>query len=181
VLEEQLLDAQKHDRKSFKSGVPELDDYLHRYAAQQGKKGVSVVRVLIDTDSPSTILGYYSLSAAQIDAKQLPEDERKKLPRYPVPCFRLGRLAVDLSTRRKGTGKILVALAVERCLLACQNVAAYALLVDAKNENAIGFYKHYGFIPCVDDRKVLYLPLMSQKVIDSADAHRPTNLEVACI
>jgi len=162
VLEEQLLDAQRHDRKAFRSGTPELDEYLQRYAAQQGKKGVSLVRVLMDTDFPEKILGYYRLSAAQIDVVQLSQQERAKLPRYPVPCFRLGRLAVDLSAQGKGMGKMLLALAVERCLLACQNVAAYALLVDAKDARASAFYRHYGFVACIDHPKILYLPLMSQ-------------------
>ena len=71
VLEEQFLDPAQHDRNAFTSGVGELDVYLQRLAAQQSKKGVAVVRVLIDTDAPSTILGFYSLSAAQIDAEQL--------------------------------------------------------------------------------------------------------------
>ncbi len=68
-----MLDPLRHDRKTFTSGVAELDEYLHRFAAQQSKKGITVVRVLVDTDMPKTILGYYSLSAAQIDAIQMDE------------------------------------------------------------------------------------------------------------
>ena len=65
MLEEQLLDPNRHDRQAFTSGVAELDQYLQRFAVQQSKKGITVVRVLVDTDTPRTILGYYSLSAAQ--------------------------------------------------------------------------------------------------------------------
>jgi hypothetical protein len=71
VLEEQLLDPRRHDRQAFTSGVRELDEYLQRFAIQQSKKGITVVRVLDDTNSPKTILGYYSLSAAQVDAIEL--------------------------------------------------------------------------------------------------------------
>ncbi len=94
MLEEQLLDPHHHDRPAFTSGVTELDEYLHRFAVQQSKKGIAVVRVSIDTDMPEIILGYYSLSAAQVDAVQRDDRTQQKLPRYPVPCFRLGRLAV---------------------------------------------------------------------------------------
>ena len=73
VLEEQVLDPLLHDRLSFTCGVAELDEYLHRFAVQQSKRSIAVARVLIDTDMPKTILGYYSLSAAQIDAVQLDE------------------------------------------------------------------------------------------------------------
>jgi GNAT superfamily N-acetyltransferase len=159
VLEEQLLDPHHHDRQAFTSGVVELDKYLHCFAVQQSKKGVAVVRVLVDTDMPKTILGYYSLSAAQIDAVQMDERTQQKLPRYPVPCFRLGRLAAHSAHRGRGLGRLLVGCAVERCLEAKKHVAAYALVVDAKGEDAKSFYEHYGFIPCRDKPMTLYLSL----------------------
>lgn len=159
MLEEQLLDPHRHDRKAFSSGVVELDQYLQRFAVQQSKKGIAVVRVLIDTDQPKIILGYYSLSAAQIDAIQMDEATQQKLPRYPVPCFRLGRLAAHSEYHGRGLGRLLIGCAVERCLAAKQQVAAYALLVDAKDENARSFYQHYGFTPCRENPMTLYLSL----------------------
>ena len=159
MLEEQLLDPHLHDRQAFTSGVAELDEYLHRFAVQQSKKGIAVVRVLVDTDMPKTILGYYCLSAAQIDAIQMDERTQQKLPRYPVPCFRLGRLATHLDHRNRGLGRLLIGCAVERCLEAKKHVAAYALVVDAKGEDAKSFYEHYGFTPCRDNPMTLYLSL----------------------
>ena len=93
MLREQALDPALHDRGSFRCGEPVLDVYLQRYAAQQHAKGVSSVFVLVDTRAPATVLGYYTLSAAQAGADQLSAAERKKLPAYPIPCFRMGRLA----------------------------------------------------------------------------------------
>ena len=159
MLEEQLLDPQRHDRPAFVSGVAELDQYLHRFAIQQSKKGIAVVRVLVDTDQPKTILGYYSLSAAQIDASQMDERTRQKLPRYPVPCFRLGRLATHSAHRHRGLGRLLMGCALERCLEAKKHVAAYALVVDAKGEDAKSFYEYYGFTLCGDNPMTLYLSL----------------------
>ncbi|MCX8566013.1 MAG: Acetyltransferase (GNAT) domain-containing protein [Glomeribacter sp. 1016415] len=159
MLEEQLLDPHCHDRQAFSSGVVELDEYLHRFAVQQSKKGIAVVRVVVDTDMPKTILGYYSLSAAQIDAVQMDERTQQKLPRYPVPCFRLGRLAAHSAHRGRGLGRLLLGCAVERCLEAKKHVAAYALVVDAKGEDAKFFYEHYGFISCRDNPMTLYLSL----------------------
>ena len=159
VLEEQLLDPSRHERQYFTSGVVELDEYLHRFALQQSKKGIAVVRVLVDTDMPKIILGYYSLSGAQLDAVQMDARTQQKLPRYPVPCFRLGRLAVHAAHHGSGLGRILIGCAVERCLEARKNVAAYALLVDAKSEKAQAFYAHYGFTPCRDNPMTLYLAL----------------------
>jgi GNAT superfamily N-acetyltransferase len=159
VLEEQLLDPNRHDRQAFTSGVAELDEYLQRFAVQQSKKGITVVRVLVDTDIPRTILGYYSLSAAQVDAIQLDERTQQRLPRYPVPCFRFGRLAAHSAHHGRGQGRLLIGCAVERCLEARKYVAAYALVVDAKGETAKAFYEHYGFTPCRDNPMTLYLSL----------------------
>lgn len=158
MLEELALDPALHDRAGFSCGVPELDVYLHRFAVQHSRKGVSTVHVLVNTGRPSLILGYYTLSAAQVDVLQLRDGDRKKLPRYPVPCFRMGRLACRADQRGQGLGKLLMGCAVDRCLQARRQVAAFALLVDAKNRQAKTFYQHYGFTPCMDSPMTLYLP-----------------------
>jgi GNAT superfamily N-acetyltransferase len=159
VLEEQMLATSLHDRAGFRCGVPELDDYIQRFAAQQVVRGVSAVYVLVDSAQPSQILGFYTLSAAQVDVMQMAEADRKKLPRYPVPCFRMGRLACSVKHRGQGVGKLLIGCAVDRCLQARKQIAAFALLVDAKGESAKAFYQHYGFTPCADSPLTLYLPL----------------------
>lgn len=159
MLEEQVFDAKLHDRANFHCGEPALDDYLQKYAAQQNAKGISTVFVLVDHSQPSKILGFYTLSAAQIGVQQLSETERKKLPRYPIPCFRMGRLARHIEHHGAGLGELLIGCAVDRCLHARSLVGAYALLVEAKNQKAKLFYEHYGFTACVDAPMALYLPL----------------------
>ncbi len=159
MLEERALDAQRHDRAGFSCGVAELDEYLHRFASQHRKRGISTAFVLVDSSEPSRVLGYYTLSAAEVDVAELRDADRKKLPRYPVPCFRMGRLACRADQHGQGLGKLLVACAVQRCLQARQQVAAFALIVDAKDEPAAAFYRHYGFTPCADSALTLYLPL----------------------
>lgn len=71
----------------------------------------------------------------------------------------MGRLACRADRQNQGVGKLLVACAVDRCLKAVKQVAAFALIVDAKNLAAKEFYQHYGFTPCVDSTMTLYLPL----------------------
>ena len=159
MLEEHSLDARLHDRASFQCGEPALDEYLRKYAVQQSAKGLSSIFVLIDDANPSKILGFYTLSAAQIGTDQLSDAEKKKLPRYPIPCVRMGRLARSIDRRGGGLGAVLLGLAVDRCLKARVHVGAYALLVDAKNEEASVFYRHYGFRVCADSQMSLYLPL----------------------
>ncbi len=159
MLEEHILDALTHDRASFRCGVAALDDYLLRFAAQQSKRGITAVHVLVDSDAPSAILGYYTLSAAQVDVVQIGQHLQKKLPRYPLPCFRMGRLAAHAEYQGRGIGKLLIGCAVDRCLEARKQVAAYALLVDAKDDHAKAFYVHYGFVSSRDSPLTLFLPL----------------------
>ena len=104
-------------------------------------------------------MGYYTLSAAEVDGQRLTEAERKTLPRYPVPCFRMGRLACRSDRQGQGLGKLLLGCAVDRCLKARQQVAAYALIVDAKDDAAKDFYVQFGFKTLLDAKLTLYLPL----------------------
>ena len=159
MLEEQRLDSKHHRCTEFDCGNPALNEYLARYANQHRRRGITQIYVLVNSDAPSIVLGYYTLSAAQVDTSQLSESERKKLPRFPVPCFRMGRLAVSKDQQGKKFGAMLVALAVDRCLHAKEEIAAYALVVDAKDKHAKSFYERYGFIACADQLMTLYLPL----------------------
>lgn len=158
MFEERALDTGLHDRRGFDCGVDALNDYLQRYADQHRRRGVSSVFVLTDSEDPARILGYYTLSAAEVESSVLSLAEQKRLPRYPIPCFRLGRLAVDQQEKGRGLGRLLLGCAVARCLKAREQVAAYALVVDAKDDAARQFYLHHGFIGFSDSPMSLYIP-----------------------
>ena len=84
------------------------------------------------------------IAAASIPTPELPDDITKRLPRYPtLPAVRIGRLAVDVRFKGSGLGGAPLADAVRRVLLAPP--AVFALLVDAKDDQAVAFYQHYGF------------------------------------
>jgi ribosomal protein S18 acetylase RimI-like enzyme len=151
--------SQKQDRASFDCGVPPLDEYLKKYAKQNHDKGVSLTFVAIDSTQPKKILGYYSVSSGQIEFESLPIEEKKRLPKYPVPITRIGRLAVDKSTKGKGIGRALLADALNRALTAAKTIGIYAVVVDAKDERAKSFYKKYGFVELKDKPFVLFFPI----------------------
>ncbi|MCX5958747.1 MAG: N-acetyltransferase [Cyanobacteria bacterium] len=158
VLEELLLDPKRHDRSAFACGESALDAFLQRHAHQNMRKGISQTWVLVSPDKPSTIAGYYCLAPAEVVLANLQPADARPLPPYPIPCFRMGRLARDLRWRGEGMGALLIGLAVERCLRARQSVGGYALIVDAKGEKAKNFYLRYGFRPYIDTPNSLYLP-----------------------
>ena len=159
MLDDLPLDSAIHDRQGFECGVPALDEYIRCFAEQHRRRGISSVFVLTDAAHPELILGYYTLSAAQVDGQRLTEAKRKKLPRYPVTCFRMGRLACRSDQQGRGLGQLLLGCAVDRCLKARQQIAAYALLVDAKDDASKAFYTHFGFKTLLDAHLTRYLPL----------------------
>lgn len=132
--------------KEFACGEQALDDYLQRYATQDIKRGVARAFVASPADSPQIVVGYYTLSAASVQAETLPEHWRKKLPRYPVPVALLGRLAVSQQAQGHGLGAILLADACKRVVAASETLAVAAIVVDAKSPKAAAFYQHFGFV-----------------------------------
>jgi GNAT superfamily N-acetyltransferase len=163
VFEEQLLDPKRHDRSGFACGEPALNAFLQRHAHQNMRKGISQTWVLVPQDEPITIAGYYCLAPAEVDLANLQPADARPLPPYPIPCFRMGRLARALRWRGEGIGALLIGLTVERALQARQSVGGYALIVDAKGEEAKTFYRRYGFRPHLDTPNSLYLPLGGQE------------------
>lgn len=153
------LDKAVHNREGFSCGVPSLDDYLKRQAAQDQKRDVARPFVLLG-ESEKQILGYYTLSSSGVDLSDLPEAQRKKLPAYPVvPVILLGRLAVDQSQKGKGLGAHLLMHALERCALLSREVAVYAVVVDALDDGAARFYEKYGFFGLPGLERRLLLPM----------------------
>lgn len=157
----QALDK-SFDRDTFDCGSEELNNFLKAKARQNQKAGFNRTFVAVKSDdSDKRVLGYYSLSMGEIDLSNLPEALRKKLPKHPVPIARIGRLAVDKSTQGQGLGKFILVDAMKRVQTASASVGVYALLVDAKDDQAKTFYKKYGFIELVDEPMTLFLPLAS--------------------
>ena len=127
--------------------------------AWRRRGGISTTHVLVDDADPARILGYYSLSAAQLLLTDLQEADRERLPSYPVPAIRLGRLAVSTSEQGKGHGDYLLARAVARCFGLREQLGVHVLLVDALHEKASRFYRAYGFREAAANSHTLYLPL----------------------
>lgn len=154
-----LLDGQRHDRSGFACGVAALDDYLQRRAGQHQRDGIATIHVLTEEAQPSRVLGYCALSAAQLYLHELHEQDRKRLPAYPVPAMRMGRLAVAQTEQGKGYGQLLLGHAVNLALSVRQTLGVRVLIVDAKDAQAAAFYQSYGFRPTRSEALSLYLPI----------------------
>jgi GNAT superfamily N-acetyltransferase len=150
-----------HDRSAFTCGSQPLNRYLREQASQDVKRLVASCFVAVEA-ATEKIAGYYTLAATSVHADDLPMEVRRRLPRYPVlPAALVGRLAVDQRFRRQGLGSALLAGAALRVLTG--DVKAFALIVEAKDENAFAFYRHQGFHPFASRAYSLFLPLGTAK------------------
>lgn len=151
--------GRQHDRTAFSCGAEALDRYLKQQARQDADKRVAAPFVAVR--APDTrVLGYYTLSASVLTLANLPDELARKLPRYPqLPVTLMGRLAVDRSAKGQGLGEHLLLDALHRSLVHADQIAAMAVVVDAKDESAASFYRHFGFLPLQVQPCRLFVPM----------------------
>jgi predicted GNAT family N-acyltransferase len=157
----ELLNKNNHDRNSFDCGVGALNRFIQKQASQLQAKNISQTYVAINKNDGSalkTIEGYFSLSSGEIHCDELPPELNSKLPRYPIPIVRIGRLAVDIKAQRQGVGGFLLYRALLKILNISEQMGIYAVVVDAKKQSK-SFYLSYGFSPLQDAPDTLFLPV----------------------
>lgn len=148
-----------HDRLGFQCSVSSLDNYIRKQALQDVKRRISQVFVATQPEFPCIIAGYYSLSSLSIELSQLPEALTCKLPRHPLPVALLGRLAVNRAAQGHDVGRMLLVDAIKRTLAVSEEIAIYAIVADAIDEQAQSFYEQFGFLRLSTSSRRLFLPL----------------------
>ena len=159
-----------HDRSAFHCGEEALDRYFQMQATQDIRRRIANCFVAVEIVG-SQVAAFYTLSAASIPLVDLPPEETKRLPRYPtLPAVRIGRLSVDERFQGRGLGAALLMNAADRAVRS--DAAAFALLVDAKNDQAVAFYERYGFRTLATHPRTLFLPLATaRKALFGKAAH----------
>lgn len=130
-----------------------MDQWLKRRALSNQQKGFTAVIVVHDE---GRVVGYYGLAPTAVAPSVLPRSIRTGQPPDLVPCLLLGQLATDLDWAGKGIGTGLLKHALERCVAAAELVGGRALMVNAIDEEAAGFWRRHGFLPSKDDPFILY-------------------------
>ncbi len=155
-----------YDRNIFDCGSQPLNEYLRHHISQDLRRNLTTCFLALD--QANNIAGYYTLASASIDLSTLPAHLAKKLPRYPtVPAVLMGRMAIDKNYQGQGLGGVLLADALHRIIRS--GIGAYALVVDAKDEQAAEFYRHFGFLPLTASPLKLFLPVATARAAVSLD------------
>lgn len=141
-------------KDGFSCGKAALDIYIQKQVSQDIKRKLALCFVIIEN---KIIKGYYTLSNNSISQEQVPDEIRKKLPKSytGIPTTLLGRLAVDEKFKGQGIGETLLLDALKRSYdVSKSSIASMAIIVDPIDEEAVSFYKKYGFIKLPDSCKM---------------------------
>jgi GNAT superfamily N-acetyltransferase len=153
-----------HDRTSFDCGEPALNEFIKRHARQNQDRGIGRTYVAAEADG-TPVFGFYTIASASIHPVDLPEPERRRLPRYRVPMVQLARLAVDSSATGQGLGESLLYHALQLATHVADRIGVFGVEVYAKHETAAAFYHRFGFVRLEDDRLHLYLPIPTARAL----------------
>jgi GNAT superfamily N-acetyltransferase len=145
--------AAGHDISEFSCGKPSLDRWLKTRALASQEKGFTAVLVVHEANR---VVGYYGLAPTAVLPSTLPRSIRTGQPPNPVPCLLLGQLETDQNWIGNGIGTGLLKHALQRCVAAADLVGGRALVVNAVDVEAAGFWKRRGFVPSKDDSLILF-------------------------
>jgi GNAT superfamily N-acetyltransferase len=148
----ELLGA-RHDRADFDCGKDALDLYFQRQVTQDARRRLASPFVMVMPEG--SIGGYYTLSSTAVRLHDLPEELARRIPRYLlVPAILIGRLAIDRRYHGQGWGNFLLLDALRRCT--ASEIAAFAVIVDAIDDEARAFYLHHSFLMLPDSPHRLF-------------------------
>lgn len=143
----------KANVENFCCGRPELDDFLKKHLAKQHLGNILKAYLLVTDEPVPDVMGFYTLSGGSYAKAAMTSRE--------TSCITLGRLAVDQRIAGKGFGTQLVLDALRVAYYAADAVGIYAVMVEAKDEQAAGFYRKMGFIPLktIEDEYKFFFPV----------------------
>jgi predicted N-acetyltransferase YhbS len=144
----ELLDN-AHELDGFDSGDEGLDNWLRQSARTAAAAGTAATYVLC---RGARVVGYYALAMSAVTHERAPSRLRRGMP-DPVPVVLLARLALDRAEQNTGLGGHLLVDALRRSVQGGRSFCARAVVVDAANDRAAAFYRHFDFHE-LDDRRL---------------------------
>ena len=131
------------DREAFDCGRDSLNLWFRRHAWRNQEAGVSRTNVLCDT-AGVVVVGYVSLSAAQIERAHLPKPAQRNRP-DPLPALLLGQLAVDRQHQGRGYARSLLLFGLETAVRFSKEIGCFGVLTHPLDDGVRAFYTRFGF------------------------------------
>lgn len=137
-----------HELGRFRSGNTTLDAWLHDHARRADRAGTG--RTYVWTDEAGDVVAYYTLAPHVVRRSDMPRKTGRGSP-DAIPSILLARLALATSLQGQGWGSILLVDALGVAVEAVRKVGGRLLVVDAIDDDAVGFYEHHGFARVPDN------------------------------
>jgi len=131
------------ERSHFDCGRDSLNEWFRRHAWHNHASGISRMSVICDA-STKLIVGYVTLSAAQIEREFLAKAHQRNKP-DPVPATLLGQLAIHRAYQGQGHARSLLLFALTAALRASREVGSFGVLTHPIDDQAREFYRRWGF------------------------------------
>ena len=131
------------DRSLFDCGRDSLNMWFRRHAWSNQVNGASRINVITDAAS-GRIIGYVTLSAAQIERAFLPKPQQRNRP-DPVPVTLLGQLAIDKNYQGQGHAASLLQFALRTALRAAESIGSAGVITHPLDDTVRQFYARWGF------------------------------------
>lgn len=135
--------AEDDERDHFDCGRESLNAWFRRHAWHNHVSGISRTSVICDVGT-NLIVGYVTLSAAQIEREFLAKAHRRNKP-DPVPATLLGQLAINRSHQGRGHARSLLLFALTAALRASREVGSFGVITHPIDEQVRQFYQRCGF------------------------------------
>lgn len=145
---ELLTREHRHLVKGFSNQHDSLQEYLHRFASRHASASLSKTWLAIDETPGSAprIAGYFTIALTNVTNDRLAIiPGMGSLPSFPIPGILLARLAVDQRVQKQGVGQYLLEEALGLALQAGSQIPARLFVTDAIDEQAVSFYRYFGF------------------------------------
>lgn len=159
--------ARDHNLGEFDCGKAPLNDWLRSRALDnEGRASRTYVVRARSGDQDGQVVGYYALATGAVTVRDLKGKYRHNLP-DPVPVMVLGRLAVDHRHQGHGIGPALLREAMQRTMDISRSAGVRMLTVHAIDDEAVAFYRHYGFHVFPTGSRTMFLPV--ETIVDALD------------
>jgi GNAT superfamily N-acetyltransferase len=135
--------SEEDERSQFDCGRDSLNAWFRRHAWHNHVSGISRISVICDAGTGS-IVGYVTLSAAQIEREFLAKAHQRNKP-DPVPATLLGQLAIHKTYQGQGHARSLLLFALTAALRASREVGSFGVLTHPIDEQVRQFYRRWGF------------------------------------
>ena len=111
--------------------------------------------MLTQKSNISQICAYFTIASTTLHHEELPIKLAKKLPLYPIPVILIAQLAGDSEYQGLGVGSACLISAMRYAYEANHRIPAYAIVVDAIDNEVKRFYEKYGFLMLSDQHQNL--------------------------